>query len=301
MRMGFASIVALSVAASAMAQVPTTTNYPPPIQNMPRSVPTPITAGPPASMQWLYGSGEAAAASMAAYNALRDYVILTARNRPRDSVVVALGSTLPHPSFVSCGRKPLAVVLDVDETALLNLGYEYDQAAQNRSYDAKRWSDWERTGVGAVAPVPGAAKALGAIRAAGVKVIFNTNRMVGNATYTELALDAAGLGPARHLKELFLEGDAPGGSAKDARRALIASRYCVVAMAGDQLGDFTDLFNSKGLPIFGRRETAMTGWIAQMWGNGWFVLPNPVYGTGVRGSFDDVFPFKRWSDPAGGQ
>jgi 5'-nucleotidase (lipoprotein e(P4) family) len=301
MRMGFASIGALSVAASAMAQAPTTTNYPPPIQNMSRPVPTPITAGPPASMQWLYGSGEAAAASMAAYNALRDYVILTARNRPRVSVVVALGSTLPHPSFVSCGRKPLAVVLDVDETALLNLGYEYDQAAQNRSYDAKRWSDWERTGVGAVAPVPGAAKALGAIRASGVKVIFNTNRTAENAAYTELALDAAGLGPARHLKELFLEGDAPGGSAKDARRALIASRYCVVAMAGDQLGDFTDLFNSKGLQIFGRRETAMTGRIAQMWGNGWFVLPNPVYGTGVGGSFNDVFPFKRWSDPAGGQ
>jgi hypothetical protein len=31
------------------------------------------------------------------------------------------------------------------------------------------------------------------------------------------------------------------------------------------------------------------------------MLPNPVYGPGIRGGFDDVFPTdKRWADPAGG-
>jgi 5'-nucleotidase (lipoprotein e(P4) family) len=201
---------------------------------------------------------------------------------------------------VPCGRKPLAVVLDVDETALLNVGYEYDQAAQNRAYDPKRWSDFERTGLRTMRAVPGAVAALQAIRAAGIKVIFISNRSLENVGYTELALDAAGLGPARHLKELFVTGDAPGGSAKDARRALVASRYCVVAMAGDQLGDFTDLFNSIGDPAV-RREMA-EGWhISRLWGNGWFVLPNPVYGTGVKGNFEQVFPIDRWSDPTGGQ
>jgi len=301
MKVGLISMLGLLAAASVAAQPPSNAPHPPPIQTL-TTFPPPAPAGtPPASMQWLYGSGEAAALSFASYRAFQNYAVAMARHRPRASVVLASDSTLRTPRFVPCGRKPLAVVLDVDETALLNVGYEYDQAAQNRTYDPKRWSDFERTGLRTMRAVPGAVAALQAIRAAGIKVIFISNRSLENVGYTELALDAAGLGPARHLKELFVTGDAPGGSAKDARRALIASRYCVVAMAGDQLGDFTDLFNTEDNSPPGRRSMA-EGWhISRLWGNGWFVLPNPVYGTGVKGDFNEVFPIDRWTDPAGGQ
>jgi hypothetical protein len=30
--------------------------------------------------------------------------------------------------------------------------------------------------------------------------------------------------------------------------------------------------------------------ITAKWGAGWFVLPNPVYGTALKGSRDEVFP-----------
>ncbi len=40
--------------------------------------------------------------------------------------------TLDNPRFEACGKRPLAVVLDVDETALLNLGYERDEAMRRR-------------------------------------------------------------------------------------------------------------------------------------------------------------------------
>ena len=30
--------------------------------------------------------------------------------------------------------------------------------------------------------------------------------------------------------------------------------------------------------------------IARLWGAGWFVLPNPVYGTALKGGLDEVFP-----------
>ena len=47
----------------------------------------------------------------------------------------------PTRDFVPCGRRPLAVVLDIDETALLNLGYEYDDATHpGRPYDQQRWN-----------------------------------------------------------------------------------------------------------------------------------------------------------------
>jgi predicted secreted acid phosphatase len=99
---------------------------------------------------------------------------------------------------------------------------------------------------------------------------------------------------------LFLQGDYGSGSAKDPRRAAIAERYCVIAMAGDQLGDFSDLFNVKTLSVQERRRAAGTAPFATLWGNGWFMLPNPVYGPGLRGGFEEIFPAdKHWSDPGG--
>ena len=78
-------------------------------------------------------------------------------------------------------------------------------------------------------------------------MIFNSNRLAANAAQTAAAIEGAGLGPARHGETLYLQGDVAPGSAKDPRRAAISARYCVVAMAGDQLGDFSDLFNARTL------------------------------------------------------
>ena len=41
----------------------------------------------------------------------------------------------------------------------------------------------------------------------GVTVVFNSNRSAANAAQTQAAIDAAGLGPARHGDTLFLAGD----------------------------------------------------------------------------------------------
>lgn len=256
----------------------------------------------PAPMQWLYGSGEGGAASIQTYHGFRDYVLAAARNRPADSVVLAEGATFASPRFVPCGAKPLAVVLDADETAIQNLGFEYALARRGKDYDRDLHHKWMAEGERELAPMPGAVSALKAIRAAGVKVLFNTNRDAEYAANTEDALNGAGLGPAVHLDTLFLRGDPPGDREKDGRRALIAERYCVLAMAGDQLGDFSDLFNERGLAVPERRRAATTAPFARLWGNGWFLLSNPVYGPGLRGGYDDVFPAgTRWADPQGGQ
>lgn len=255
-------------------------------------------AEPPKGMQWLYGSGESAATSIQAFRAFRDHVLAAIEARPRDSVVLAEGATLAAPRWIPCGNRPFAVVLDVDETVLQNLGYEYDEAITERSFESARWQRWERTGAGQVSPIPGAVTALRALRQAGVTVIYNTNRESIHAAQTADALTRNGLGPVKHRETMWLAGDVGTGSAKDARRAVISERYCVVAMAGDQLGDFSDLFNAKALEVRARREAAGRGDYAAMWGAGWFMFANPVYGPSIRGGFDDVFPAdKQWRDP----
>lgn len=253
---------------------------------------------PPApfeTLQWLYGSGEGAATSIQAYNGFRNYVLATANARPRDSVVLAEGSTLENPAFIPCGERPLAVVLDVDETAIQNIGYQYDRDRRWLGYEDSSWDRWERTGIDKILPMPGAVDAIRAIRAAGVTVIYNSNRLSANSASSERALNEAGLGPAEHRRTLWLMNDAGTGSNKDPRRALISETYCVIAMAGDQLGDFSEIFRVS----FARRRPAATSApFARLWGNGWFMLSNPVYGPSMAGSRDEVFPPEvRWSDP----
>ena len=222
--------------------------------------PPPAPTAPPAGMQYLYGSGEAAALSIQAYQALWNY--LSARVAERNagaavrSVVLAREGTLEAPKFVPCGKKPLAVVFDIDETVLLNLGYENDAARRTGDYDDSRWKRWEATGADKVAPVPGAIETIESARRAGIVVVFNSNRSEANAGGTVAALAMAGLGNAEPGKTLWLRGEGPGTSGKDARRWAIAEQYCVVALVGDQLGDFSDLFNPGGVPVPIRRNMA---------------------------------------------
>jgi hypothetical protein len=55
-------------------------------------------------MQYLYGSGEGSAISLQAWRGLTGYVAQQVRRRPRDSVVLAAGTTLAAPSFVPCAK-----------------------------------------------------------------------------------------------------------------------------------------------------------------------------------------------------
>lgn len=261
-------------------------------------------APPPAppqlhGIQYLYGSAEAAALTRQTWRILADYVDEQVASGNHKGVILTPDSTLSNPHFVPCGDKPPAIVLDVDETSILNLGAEYDDLLANRrGFDGDAWNRWEQGGAAYVAPTPGAKEALDRLRDHGVTVIFNSNRAAVNAAGAEAALNAAGLGPARHGETLFLSGDDANGSMKDGRRQIIAGRYCVLAMGGDQLVDFSDLFTTEPNGIAARRATVAYSGIADLWGAGWFVMPNPVYGSGLQGGPDDIFPRdKQWRDP----
>ena len=246
----------------------------------------------PPAYQFLYGSGEAGALQQSAFHALIAYVKDKAAHRPNDSVVLAAGSPLVKATFVPCGAKPLAVVFDADETVLLNLGFEA-RAATGVPYSQREWDQWEATGADKVAETPGAGHAMAELRKLGIAAVINTNRR--NEAATVAALKGAGLGDFHHGDTLFLQGDDDGGSRKDGRRATIAARYCVIAMAGDQLGDFSDRF-ADPMPVAARRQLAVHSSAAGLWGKGWFVLPNPAYGSGLKGGLDDAFPAdKRWT------
>lgn len=256
----------------------------------------------PDGKRWQYGSGEAAGATIQAWRALADYALARAQDMPAQSVVMGMpgeddGITTGSVSCIAPdgARKPYAVIADADDTVIQNLGFAYWQAIHDGAYDREVWADYMAHGAPHIAPVPGAVTGIRRLREGGIAVIYNTNRDNIYVTGTVAMIEAAGLGTPVHGRDLFLRGDDDMGSRKDGRRADIASKYCVLALAGDNLGDFADIFNFSDLPILERRQLAARGSLAQLWGNGWFMMPNASYGAWKKGTIHDVFaPEARW-------
>jgi len=230
-------------------------------------------------LAWTLGSAEASAITTQTYRALVRSVqarLPVAAGTP--SAILGVDGT-PLPCTAETVQRP-AAVFDVDETLIWNVGHAYYEARGDAPFDEKAWGAWEREGAEKAVAVPGAKAALDALRAMGVTPVFNTNRNAENAKHTEAALTHTGLGPAVHGETLFLKGDVDGKSGKDGRRAEIAKRFCVLALAGDQNGDFADDIDhgpAGKRPMAERRDIAAARHGAH-WGADWFVFPNPLYG-----------------------
>lgn len=214
------------------------------------------------------GAGEAAAYSLQAYQTLWTYVeaqVAARRNggTPR-SVVLAEGASLDAPRYVDCGAKPLAIVFDLDENA-------------EGSDPQARWRRWNGDGRDLVAAVPGAVEGIDAVRREGVQAIFTSARARSGAEGVSALLAQLGFGQTIAGKTLFLRGGEPTVPG-DQMRQTIAASYCVIAIVGDSLGEFSDAFDADGNAA--RRPTAATEtMVAPLWGSGWFLLPNPVRST----------------------
>jgi len=287
---GFAigSALLLAGCAGAPAEVPTAPAPPP------AALPS-QAAKLPVALQYLYGSPEAALAVRATNARIAHYGAWRIKQRPKDSVVLAPGASVDAPVFEPCGNKPFAAVFDADETLIWNLGPMRYFAEKGTAFDPDIWDKWEKSGAGKAVAMPGTVEMVNALRAAGIIVIANTNRSTANAKGSEDTLRAAGLGEFKHGETLFLMGDDAGGSSKDGRRATIASRYCVIILGGDQLGDFSQQFNVKDLPAAQRMALATSAGAAALWDKGWFLFPNPVYGPWEKLGWGDAFPSdKQW-------
>lgn len=202
---------------------------------------------------------------------------------PQDIVLKMSNAGASSSGLTACGARAPAVIFDIDETVILNLGYERYLSVSGKGYSSASWLAWERTGAGKVAPVPGVIDAMAELTKLGVTPVFVSDRSSANAAETINALSFAGVARPTHMHNLFLKGDVSAAPGKDARRAKVAELFCVVALVGDQLGDFSDALVKKG-----RIDDHLAA--SGPWGRGWFLLPNPVYGSGVRGNVDAVMP-----------
>ena len=181
-----------------------------------------------------------------------------------------------------------AVVLDVDETVLDNSPYQAALVVGDTSFDPVGWDAWiaERS----AAAVPGAVSFIEAAQAAGVAVIYMTNRACGQRegsqedcpqrSDTLENLKLAGFPSPGENDLLILRGERPGWdtSEKQSRRAFVAERYRMIMLIGDDIGDL-----ASGIKADSPGErAAFVKAHESLYGVHWFQLANPTYGSWIR-------------------
>ena len=162
---------------------------------------------------------------------------------------------------------PRAVVVDIDETILDNSPYQV-YCILNDSFYPSGWRKW--TSEAKAPPMPGAAEFLNYAASRGVEVFYITNRKAteGEATLQNLKLFNFPMADSLHL---LLRTQ---GSNKEERRRSVMEKYRIVLLAGDNLNDFTSLYE-KVLPD---RRRQLTDSLREEFGHRFIVLPNPMYG-----------------------
>lgn len=235
-------------------------------------------------IRWVEHSVEYQAAAAQVYAQAR-------RDLPR---LLADADWTALPGQAADTSKPAAIILDVDETVVSNAAYQ--QTLAYAPYTRFGHFDWMRNHE--AVPVRGASELIDAARAAGVDVFFLTNRACekfdgvdGDCPYEQVTIDdLREAGIETDPEHVLMAWEQPGWSKeKLIRREHIAKTHRVIMLFGDDYGDFVHCTRKQPLAPCTEAATrasrhAALDTYADYWGNGWYILPNPMHGswTSVR-------------------
>jgi 5'-nucleotidase (lipoprotein e(P4) family) len=164
--------------------------------------------------------------------------------------------------------KQVAVVTDIDETALDNSPYVVHLALNDSVYSDKSWMEW--TSKVECDTVPGALSFFKYAFSKGVRIFYITNRLEAERAATEKDLQRWGF-PDTTPDHLFLKQTTSG---KEQRRSIVAQNHEIVLLCGDNLSDFSAVFDKQ--PYGERNLRTMTN--SSSFGDRFIVLPNSTYG-----------------------
>ena len=183
---------------------------------------------------------------------------------------------------------PPAVILDVDETVVSNAVF---QLTHERPFTNEKLDTWASNTPARA--ITGVKSFVDTARSLGVTVFFLTNRPCQPKVGIDIpcpqkitTIDGIHeVGIAVDADHVMLAGEQPGWNReKLSRREFVAKTHRVIMLIGDDLGDFEPCVRSKP---YGACTTAATRASLreaaekhpELWGNGWYILPNPMHGS----------------------
>ena len=207
---------------------------------------------------------------------------------------VRLNQALANPTWTAAleqganyEKKPVAVILDVDETVLDNSPYQAWIVENGQHYSSKTWAPFVHTETSRA--IPGSLDFITYAEARGVAVFYVSNRKAPEEAPTRNNLKALGYPIGDEEDRVLLRGEKEEwGSDKGNRRAVVAQKYRIALLIGDNLGDFVDdvdVSRAERLKLYDDN--------AARWGRDWIMLPNPSYGSWEGASFNF-----NWGAPA---
>ena len=213
---------------------------------------------------WMQGSAEYQALSLGTYAQATKAIAPALADKTWSAALEQIGnySTLPP-----------AIIVDVDETILDNLPFQAQLIKDRQNFTQEAWEQWTKRA--SAIPLPGAKAFLDYAHAQGITIFYVTNREASQEQDTRTNLLNQQL-PVREDIDVVLTRNEQGwnSSDKSSRRTHIVRNFRVIAMVGDDFGDFSS--GAQGTPQ-DRVELAKT--YASLWGKKWFLLPNPAYGS----------------------
>ena len=170
-------------------------------------------------------------------------------------------------------RKPLAIVLDADETVVDNTKLMGESVASgNGRFDAPWWRQAVHQGKSQA--MPGAVEFLNEVHKQGVEIFYVSNRYAPvNYDATVQNFKELGFPSVDKDHVLLFEKD----SDKQPRFDAIAKKYYVILYMGDNAGDFP--IGTKGKTLAERNGIIDAH--KEDFGTTFVVFPNPAYGSWV--------------------
>lgn len=183
---------------------------------------------------------------------------------------------------------PPAVVLDIDETTLDNSPFQAESITGKSAFSNAAWDRW--ISMAKAEPVPGVLPFIRDAKKKGIRVIYLTNRKCNRRSDhpapcpqeadTVRNLLYRGFPEIDPEEEMLLQNERNGWTGeKSSRRRQVAKKYRILMLIGDDLGDFLPDVK-KGVSTEQRAQKAAP--FDAYWGEKWFMLPNPTYGSWLR-------------------
>ena len=254
----------------------------------PAAAPVAATAGPAPhdnlnAVLWMQRTAEYGAVTQTIYHAAAYKLDRALKDKRWDALV-------PDERGNAATGLPPAVVMDVDETVLDNSPYQARLIGKGEEYDDVTWDQW--VAEQQAKAVPGVVEFAKAASARGVTILYISNRATHLKDATIANLRAVGM-PVKDDSVFlglgtFVQDCEQNGSEKNCRRRLAGQQYRVLMQFGDQLGDFAEILANTP-----QDRAALAGTYRGWFGERWFMLPNPSYGSWEPALFNNA-----WSLPA---